>query len=207
MRAREMLGMTTKLLRASLVLVLLVVVGCAKPQNPDEDAGWVVERFIVARQDRNLDATMDCFVDRPEMRSSLGVGWSGRDAVRAIMASRLADTYVVGDMRAVGNRVVWTEHVLRSVAGAQVANFDEDVEAIVVGGRIGSMVTYVGGAHPQPAEATGQVSVSLDLLAPLGTLLLVAAAVLVWPHAPLQSRRTASGQLLEGLRAYVARRG
>jgi len=34
------------------------------------------------------------------------------------------------------------------------------------------------------------------------------AAVLVWPQAaPLQPRRTASGQLLEGLRDYVARRG
>jgi hypothetical protein len=188
--------------------ILLVIIGCARPPNPDEDAGWVVERFIVARQDRNLDATMDCFADWPEMRSSLGVGWSGRDAVRAIMAYRLADAYTVGDLRVVGNRVIWSEHVRRSVSGSPTANFDEDVEATVVGGRIGSMVTYVGGAHPQPTEMTGQFSVSLDLLAPLGTLLLVAAAVLVWPQAaPMQPRRTASGQLLAGLRDYVARRG
>jgi MFS superfamily sulfate permease-like transporter len=80
--------------------------------------------------------------------------------------------------------------------------------ATVVGGRIGSMVTYVGGSHPQPIETTGQLSVSLDLLAPLGTLLLVAAAVLIWPQAaPMQPRRAASGQLLAGLREYVARRG
>jgi hypothetical protein len=124
------------------------------------------------------------------------------------MAYRLTDAYTVGDLRVTGNRVVWSEHVRRSVSGSPIANFDEDVEAIVVGGRIGSMVTYVGGSHPQPVEATGQFSVSLDLLAPLGTLLLVAAAVLVWPQAtPMQPRRAASGQLLAGLRDYVARRG
>jgi hypothetical protein len=70
-------------------------------------------------------------------------------------------------------------------------------------------VTYVGGAHPAPQPQLAQTfSVSLDLLAPLSILLLVAAAVLVWPQsAPLRPRRAPSGHLLEGLRAYVARRG
>lgn len=185
----------------------LVAAGCARPAG--EDAAWVVERFLAARQDRNLDATMACFGDWPEMRSSLGVGWSGRDAVRAIMAYRLTDAYTVGEMRVVGNHVIWSEHVRRSVSGSPMANFDEDVEAIVVGGRIGSMETYVSGAHPTlPAEANAQFSVSLDLLAPLSVLLLVAAAVLVWPQAtPLQPQNAATGHLLAGLREYVARRG
>jgi hypothetical protein len=191
------------------MLLLVAVVGCARHPNPGEDAAWVVERFLAARQDRNLDATMACFGDWPEMRSSLGVGWSGRDAVRAIMAYRLSDAYTVGDLRVVGNRAVWSEHVRRSVAGAPIANFDEDVEAIVADGRIDSMVTYVGGSHPAPlVEASVPFSVSLDLLAPLCILLLVAAAVLVWPQAtPLQPRRAATGHLLAGLRDYVARRG
>ena len=39
-------------------------------------------------------------------------------------------------------------------------------------------------------------------------MLLVAAAVLVWPSGqPARSTRTANGQLLAGLREYVARRG
>jgi hypothetical protein len=190
------------------MLVLVVLFGCARPTSPDQDVSGVVERFIVARQDRNLDATMACFADWPEMRSSLGVGWSGRDAVRAIMSYRLTDAYTVGDLRVVGNRVVWSEHVRRSVSGSPIANFDEDVEATVVGGRINSMVTYVGGSPPPQVVATNQFPVSLDLLAPLGTLLLVAAAVLVWPQAtPPQPRRAATGHLLQGLRDYVARRG
>jgi hypothetical protein len=89
-----------------------------------------------------------------------------------------------------------------------MANFDEDVEATVVGGRINSMVTYVGGFHPPLVEVASQPPVSADLLAPLGTLLLVVAAVLVWPSAtPLQPRRVMTGHLLRGLRDYVARRG
>ena len=192
-----------------LVVVALCAGGCARIANPDEDAAWVVERFLAARQDRNLDATMATFGDWPEMRSSLGVGWTGRDAVRAIMAYRLTDAYTVGDLRVVGNRVVWSEHVRRSVLGSPIANFDEDVEAIVVGGRIRTMETYVGGTHPSPlVEAAPSFSVSIDLLAPLGTLLLFTAAVLVWPQAtPLQPRRAATGHLLAGLRDYVARRG
>ena len=188
--------------------LFLVLVGCARPVSLDEDASGVVARFIVARQDRNLDATMDCFADSPEMRSTLGVGWSGRDAVRAVMSSRLTDAYTVGDLRVLGNRVVWTEHVRSTVPGSPMGSFDEDVEATVVGGRIDSMVTYVGGSHPPLVEVTSQPPVSVDLLAPLGTLLLVAAAVLVWPQAtPLQPRRAATGHLLQGLRDYVARRG
>jgi hypothetical protein len=193
---------------AAGAVLFLVLVGCARPANFDGETSGVVERFISARQDRNLDATMDCFADSPEMRSSLGVGWSGRDAVRAIMSSRLTDAYTVGDLRVAGNRVVWTEHVRSTVPGSPMASFDEDVEATVVGGRINSMVTYVGGSPPPQVVATNQFPVSLDLLAPLGTLLLVAAAVLVWPQAtPLQPRRAATGHLLQGLRDYVARRG
>ena len=128
--------LTRPLAWAACALVLIGLVGCARIASPDEDAAWVVERFLAARQDRNLDATMDTFGDWPEMRSSLGVGWTGRDAVRAIMAYRLTDAYTVGDLRVVGNRVVWSEHVRRSVSGSPIANFDEDVEAIVVGGRI-----------------------------------------------------------------------
>jgi hypothetical protein len=192
-----------------VVVLLLLVVGCARPAGQEEDAGWVVEKFLVARQDRNLDATMDCFGDWPEMRSSLGVGWSGREAVRAIMAYRLTDAYTVGELRVEGNRVVWSEHVRRTVSGSPTASFDEDVEAIVVGGRIGSLITYVGGSHPtMPVPASQPFSVSLDLLVPLSILLLVTAAVMVWPQTtPLRPRRAPNGQLLAGLRDYVARRG
>lgn len=192
------------------MLGLLVLVGCAPTGGPDEEARTVVERFIGARQDRNLEATMDCFGDWPEMRSSLGIGWSGRDAVRAIMAYRLTDAYTVGEVRGVGNRVVWSEHVRRSVSGSPIASFDEDVEAIVSGGRIHSLVTYVGGAHPTlPAESTAPVSHSVDLLASLAILFLVAAAVLVWPQPTtrLAPGRASTGHLLAGLRDYVARRG
>jgi hypothetical protein len=193
----------------ALILVLFASMGCARRAAMDEDAGWVVERFLVARQDRNLDATMECFGEWPEMRSSLGIGWSGRDAVRAIMAYRLTDAYTVGELRVVGNHVIWSEHVRRSVSGSPVASFDEDVEAIVTGGRIHSLVTYVGGSHPTlPTESTAPLSLSIDLLAPLTILILVAAAVLVWPQpTPLQPRRAPTGHLLQGLRDYVARRG
>ncbi|MDQ6673295.1 MAG: hypothetical protein M3069_21570 [Chloroflexota bacterium] len=192
-----------------VLAVALGLVGCARPPGSDEDAGRVVERFLAARQDRNLDATMDCFADWPELRSSLGVAWSGRDAVRAIMTYRLTDAYTVGEVRVVGNHVIWSEHVRRSVSGSPIANFDEEVEAVVLGGRIGSLQTYVAGAHPTPpVAATSQSQVSLDLLAPLGALFLVAAAVLVWPHAtPTPPPRPATHHLLAGLREYVDRRG
>ena len=100
-------------------LVLLGLVACARTSDvdPDKTAQAVVERFLVARQDRNLDATMACFAEWPEMRSSLGVGWSGPEAVRAIMAYRMSDSYTVRDLRAVGNRVIWTEHVHRISSG------------------------------------------------------------------------------------------
>ena len=42
---------------------------------------------------------MDCFGDQPEMRTSLGVSWSGREAVRAVMAYRLNDEYTVEQSR------------------------------------------------------------------------------------------------------------
>jgi hypothetical protein len=49
---------------------------------------------------------------------------------------------------------------------------------------------------------------NVDLLVPLGVLVLVMAAVMAWPPpAPLQTPRVASGHLLDGLRDYVARRG
>jgi hypothetical protein len=191
------------------LLTLLGIVGCAQSPGQTEDGAAVVNRFLAARESRNLEAVMDCFVDQPEMRSSLGVGWSGRDVIRVIMSYRLLDSYTVSDVRAVGNRVIWSEHVRRGAAGSLTATFDEDVEAIVVGGRIGSMVIYVGGTHPTPlSEPTPQLSAGANLLLPLSILLLVAGAVMVWPpttalHAP----RPANGQLLSGLRDYVARRG
>jgi hypothetical protein len=169
----------------------------------------VVEKFLAARQQRDLEATMECFAATPEMRTSLGVGWSGRDAVRAIMSYRLTDTYSVSDMRVAGHRATWSEHVRRSVAGSPFAVFDEEVEAIVVDGHITSLVTYVGGAHPAAAvEPAPQLSVGTDLLVPFSILVLVATAVMVWPPpVSVQTRRVTSGHLLNGLRDYVARRG
>ena len=167
-----------------------------------------VEQFLAARQARNLDAAMEYFVDQPELRTSLGVSWAGRDAVRAIMAYRLADDYTVDEVHGAGNRVTWTEHVRRSVAGAQPVVFDEDVEALLVGGRIASLVTYVGGSHPPPlSPTTSQVSPRTNLLVLLSVLVLVAGAVLVWPPpAEEPMRRVGDGRLLAGLREYVARR-
>jgi hypothetical protein len=195
----------------TLGMMLLGVVGCVPGSPPSEDAAWVVERFIAARQSGSLDATMDCFADQPEVRSSLGVAWSGRDAVRAIMAYRLADTYTVGNVHVGDNRVIWSEQVRRSVAGSPTAIFEEDVEAIVAGDRIARLVTYVGGAHPTPFEASTppQLAVRTDLLAALGVVLLGAAAALGWtPAQPLPGSRGATGgHLLSGLRDYVARRG
>jgi hypothetical protein len=158
---------------------------------------------------RNLDAMMDTLGERPEIRTSLGVGWTGREAARAIMAYRLSDSYTVGDLYVAGNRATWTEQVRRSVAGSPVSTFEEDVEAVVDGGRIASLATFVGGARAAPAvEPVAQLSPNVDLLAPLSILLFM-AAVMVWPpsETSLDARRVASGHLLNGLRDYVARRG
>jgi limonene-1,2-epoxide hydrolase len=192
----------------ALALLMLTLVGCASNIAGQEDPAWVVEKFLAARQARNLDAAMDCFVEQPEIRTSLGIAWAGRDQVRAIVAYRLTDTYTVGEMRIAGNRATWSEHVRRSVAGSPVAMFDEDVEAVVMDGHITSLMTYVGGAHP-PSAVDEAKPARLDLLVPLSTLVLVAAAVMVWPAPPppLHAPRVASGQLLNGLRDYVARRG
>jgi hypothetical protein len=150
------------------------------------------------------------------MRSNGGVGWTGREAVKAIMAYRLSDTYKVSNLQVNGDRVTWSEHVTRN-AGApptpgagrtSAAVFDEEVEAIVSGGRISLLVTIVGG---RPGAFDGQqlgVGSSTDLLVPLCVLVLVAAAVLIWPAAPgWRAPVRAQGQLMSGLREYVARRG
>ena len=73
-------------MRACLLLALLLMacVACVQP-TPSDDVGTVAASFIAARDARSLEATMGWFVDQPEMRSSLGLGWTGRDAVRAIM--------------------------------------------------------------------------------------------------------------------------
>jgi hypothetical protein len=178
-------------------------------QAPGEDVGAVVTSFIAARDARNLEATMAWFVDQPEMRSSLGVGWTGRDAVRAIMAYRLTDTYtLIGDVRVVGNRAIWSERVRRGIAGSPVAVFDEDVEAIVQGGRITSLETFVGGAHPSSGIQPVQRSALTDLFVPLTTLFLVAGAVLAWPASGgVPTPYPVGTHLIDGLRDYVAIRG
>src|ERR1700730_12382041 len=185
---------------AALAIALLALVGCGRGTNPTDSASLIVDKFLAARDTKNLDATMDCFADQPEMRSSLGVGWTGRDMVRAIMAYRLMDSYTVADVHVVGDRVIWTEHVRRSMAGFPNATFDEDVEATVINGRIGSMVTYVGGAHPKlTIDANAQPETSTNALLPLSILVLIAAAVMVWPPAaPLTLRRGGNRRLLAG---------
>ena len=203
-------------MRLLLSLILLALTGCIGRPAANEDARLVVAQFLAARQSRNLEATMECLAANPEMRSSQGVGWSGREAVKAIMAFRLTDTYVVGDLHVNGDRVSWTEHVTRNTGapptpggGRGPANFDEEVEAVVVGGRIASLTTYVGGARPD-AQALAVGSAATDLLVPLSVLLLVAAAVLVWPSSISGWRTPAvapTHQLMNGLREYVARRG
>jgi hypothetical protein len=196
-------------MKASLLCAVLLLAGIACVQAPKEDVSGVVENFIAARDARNLEATMGWFVDQPEMRSSLGVGWTGRDAVRAIMAYRLTDTYtLISDVRVVGNRAVWSEQVRRGVAGSPAAVFDEDVEAIVDRGRIVSLETFVGGSHPTLAAEPVQRSALADLFVPLTTLCLVAGAVLAWPSSGgVQTRYPVSTHLIDGLRDYVARRG
>src|SRR5262245_43748061 len=104
-------------MRFGLAVLMLCLVGCSMRPTPNEDARLVVAQFLAARAARNLEATMECFVAQPEMRSSLGVGWTGREAVKAIMAYRLTDTYKVGDLHVNGDRVSWSEHVTRN-AGA-----------------------------------------------------------------------------------------
>jgi hypothetical protein len=202
---------TRCLIWLGLGLALLTSVACGTTQSvaQSDDPRAVVDRFLAAREGKNLDAAMDCFGDQPEMRSSLGVGWTGRDVVRAIMSYRLLDTYTVGDRTVYGNRVIWSEHVRRGVAGSLSANFDEDVEAVVGGGHILSLVVYVGGTHPPlPTELSPAPSPSTSLLVPISILLLVAGAVLIWPPStPLAAPRPANGHLLSGLREYVDRRG
>src|SRR5712691_6639278 len=196
--------------RASLLFAVLLLTGVACVQAaPGEDVNGVIANFIAARDARDLEATMGWFVEQPDMRSSLGVGWTGRDAVRAIMAYRLTHTYtLIGDVRVVGNRAIWSEQVRRGVAGSPAAVFDEDVEAIVDGGRIVSLETFVGGAHPTLAGAPGQRSAIADLFVPITTLLLVAGAVLAWPTSSgAQTPYPVSTHLIDGLRDYVARRG
>jgi hypothetical protein len=171
----------------------------------------VVQRFLAAREARNLDATMDCFASEPEMRTTLGVTWVGRDAVRALMAYRLADSYAVGELQVTGNKASWTEHVRRAVSGSQPAAFDQDVEATVVDDRITSLATYNRGSRPTAQaslETSAQPIRGADLLVPAATLLLIGAMVLLWPTRPrLEVRARPQGQLLAGLREYVARRG
>ena len=197
--------MRTLIARGCLVL-LLGLAGCARAAD-DTDPAWVAEKFIAARQSRDLSATMDCFVEQPELRSSVGVGWTGRDAVRTIMASRLGDTFTVGQVRVAGDHVTWSEHVRRG-GGAVGTIFDQEVEAIVVGDHIARLETFVAGTHPVAAESV-PVAFNADLLVPLGVLLLVALAVLVWPP-PRPAPGGWPGQhgyLLSGLREYMQRRG
>jgi len=188
-------------------LAALAATACAPPQlTSSDDAARVVEDFIAAREARDLDATMASFGDSPELRSSQGVNWSGRDAVRAIMAYRLQDTYTLGDRHVSGDTVTWAEHVRRTVSGATPpANFDEEVEATVVGGHIQRLVTYLGGRRgASAAAASGEpITLSVPWVLPLSLGLLLFAAV-VWPRS--QSRlppRQSNGQMLLALRRYA----
>jgi hypothetical protein len=188
-------------------LLIVVTTGCAAapaPSGSTAEAGAVVEAFLAARAARDLEATMAAFDEVPELRSSQGINWSGRDAVRAIMAYRLLDTYTLGDRHVVGNTVTWTEHVRRTIAsGSPPANFDEDVEAVVVRGRIKSLVTYLGGMRlPPTVTATVPEPAPNPLVLPLSIALLV-LAVLIWPRAAAEPRRVPSGALLSGLRRYA----
>jgi hypothetical protein len=198
-----------------LGLGCLGLAGCALGQPPPaaDDAGTVVETFLAARAARDLDATMATFDDVPEIHSSRGINWSGRDAVRAIMAYRLLDSYSVGERHVSGNIVTWTEHVRRALtSGGPPANFDEDVEATVGGGHIKRLVTSLGAVRaagqplaegiapsPTPAERTSPVT---PLVVPLSIGLLI-LAVLVWPWSENEVRRVPSGRLLVGLRRYA----
>jgi hypothetical protein len=97
--------------------------------------------------------------------------------------------------------------VRRTIAsGAPPANFDEDVEATVVAGRITRLVTYLGGMRaqePSPplAEPTSPLA---PLLVPLSIGLLV-LAVLVWPGSmeTESAPRPRGNQLISGLQRYA----
>ena len=209
-------------MRATVFAALLAVVlaGCSSARTTvtnSDDPRLVVAQFLAAREARNLEDMMDCFAEQPELHSSLGVGWTGREAVRTIIAYRLNDAFIVGDLRVRGNRVAWAEHVTRAPDGTRQITgtaagpsvYDQEVEAVVVGGRIVSLITYLGGARPALDTVAADVgSPPGDLLVPLTVLVLVAASVLVWPSAdrvrPPVSR---TGHLMSGLQEYVARRG
>src|SRR5438105_7952799 len=114
-----------------MVLCAATTLGCSVPNVKADDGATraVVEAFLAARGTRNLEATMDTFADQPELRSSQGIYWKGRDAVRAIMLYRLQDTYSIGERRVSGATVTWSEHVRGPIAFCSPpANFDEDVE-------------------------------------------------------------------------------
>jgi hypothetical protein len=202
---------------ALAALTALCACACVpRPSNPD-DARLIVAQFVTARQARDLEAAMACFIDQPEMRSSQGVGWTGREAVRAIMAYRITDNYTVGDLHVSGDRVTWSEHVTRVPqappspgAGRAPAIFDEDVEAVIVGGRIASLTTSVAGVQRADSRLSGAPSIATSLLVPLLVLVLVASAVLIWPTGSsmrVASASAANGRLMSQLREYVARRG
>lgn len=192
----------------AIALAAIALVACQHSQpNPSaSDAGKVVDAFIAARDARDLDATMASFGDSPELRSSQGINWSGRDAVRAIMAYRIQDTYIVGERHVSGDTVTWAEHVRRSIAsGSPPANFDEQVEATVTGGRIQSLVTYLGARRAQVTSDTATtepVSPAASLLLPASIVLLV-LAVMVWPAGSGAPHRASSGRLLVELRRYA----
>ena len=208
-------------MRATVFAALLaaMLAGCSSGRTTvgTDDARLVVAQFLAAREARNLEAMMDCFAEQPELHSSLGVGWTGREAVRTIIAYRLNDAYVVGDLHVRGNRVAWAEHVTRAPDGTRQitgaasgpAVYDQEVEAVVVGGRIVSLITYLGGARPAiDTVAADVVSPPGDLLVPLSVLVLVATSVLVWPSADrIRPAVPKTGHLMSGLQEYVARRG
>jgi hypothetical protein len=191
--------------------VALAATACGQPQTTNSaDAARVVDQFIAAREARDLDATMASFAAAPELRSSQGINWSGRDAVRAIMAYRLQDTYTVGDRHVSGNTVTWAEHVRRTVAaGSPPANFDEDVEATVVDGHIQSLVTYLGTrrAPAAPAAVGEPITPAVPWVLPVSVGLVVFAA-LIWPTSRSSvPPRQSSGRLLVGLRRYAESHG
>lgn len=194
-----------------LGLLVLGLAGCAPGQASGtagtSDAGAVVEAFLAARAQRDLDATMASFDPVPELRSGRGINWPGRDAVRAIMAYRIMDTYTVGERHVSGDTVSWSEHVRRTVAaGGPPTTFDEDVTATVSGGHIKILVTSLGGPRVEPTVDVPAQPASrpvTPLLLPLSLALLI-LAVLVWPWgAGTAPRRVPSGHLLVGLQRYA----
>ena len=135
--------------------------------------------------------------------------------MRTIISGRLTDNYLVTDVLVSGDRVSWSERVTRNTGAPPTPGagrtpptvFDQEVEVVVVDGRIARLTMFAAGARPTASGAvSGWASPGRDLLVPLSVLVLVAAAVLVWPTAPLPEREH-QGQLIRGLREYVARRG